>query len=60
MTQVKVDEKWLRQNPEVQTLLIEFAETSKEALPLLQEYVDAIPEICKQLQIWIDDLQVLN
>ena len=40
----------------VQDHLEGFIKTAKDAVPLLKEYVSAIPEICAKLQEWIDDL----
>lgn len=53
-----LDEKWLEAYPEVQGHIQDFIEASKDALPILKRYVAHIPNICDDLQDWIDDLRV--
>lgn len=45
-------------NENVQKFLVQFIKTAEDAVPLLKEYISAIPEICLKLQEWIDDLAV--
>ena len=45
-------------NENVQKFLVQFVKVAEDAVPLLKEYISAIPEICLKLQEWIDDLAV--